>query len=164
MPKKYEIEYSHKEEIESLKEQFHHHLEECRGVKVIKNMKKNYETTLKNIMKGKKMSNVMSKISKHKWKLAIIIAETLLWMAAAYGRYLFLKFGKTPEADLIIELTGIANIGLAMLSAYVFGNKTELDDKIGLVQTLELKNQMQHFIITEKGLNDPGFHDPNIKK
>ena len=49
------LEYSHRVEIESLKEQFRHHLKECRGQKVIKNMKQSYERTLKKILKENKM-------------------------------------------------------------------------------------------------------------
>lgn len=142
------------------------HLENCPAMSVLDayyDQLNKFNKKLKKI-KRIKMSSVMSKISKHKWKLWIIVAETLLWMAGAYGRYLFLKFGDTPEADLIFEMTGIVNIGLAMLSAYIFGNKTELDDKVGENQMLKTMNWEQHYIITANKLDDPGFYNPNVKK
>ena len=110
-----------------------------------------------------KMDSVKEKISKNKWKIWIIIFECMVWAGREVGLFIIINYGVGFYGDLIIKLTGIAQVAVSMIGAYIFGNKTELDDKVGLVQTLNLKNQLQHYIITDKKLDDPGWNNPNEK-
>ena len=109
----------------------------------------------------KKMSNIKEIFNKNKAKIIIIIFESIVWSVREVGYFIVTNYGGGFYGDLIVKLTGIAQICVTMVGAYIFGNKTELDDKVGLIQSLELKNQMQHFIIDNKHLDDPGWEDPN---
>ena len=109
------------------------------------------------------MESIKEKISKNKYKIWIIAFECIVWAGREVGLFIIISYGTGLYGDLIIKLTGIAQVAVSMIGAYIFGNKTELDDKVGLIQTLVIKNELQHYIIRDKKLYDPGYMDPNNK-
>ena len=146
--------------IDDIETEINRHIKECKGIKTINA----YMGKIKELdKKVNNMSNIKEKFNKNKARIFVILGETFLWVMGYIGRWLLINNGDSAVGDLLFNIVGILSIGLQTISMYVFGNKTELDDKEGELMALRNSNWQRGYVIEKANLVIPTFEDPNKK-